>query len=175
MNKKRWFKKTTSLLLALTLMFGFVAGVAQEGPKANAVKIGEIGNIGLKGVGFDARGEEYSDISNTKLYSDDPVCLMFKRKTGCRIPKGSYVRVMYKTDYEDLRAKGIYPWNVNKKYLKYYTQPITSSTSQLTFYWSKPWNPGKYAICLIIPCTNNAGTQKGYTWMTWGTRIYRYG
>ena len=172
MNKKIWIKKTMSLLLVLTTLMSLTVGVAQ-GPGAKAVNISELGKISLKMCSFDARGEDYSDISSTKIYNDDPVSLVFKKQSGCRIPKGSYVRVFYKTDYLDYRSDGYYPWNMpNAKY--YTTNKLGSNKTQVCLYWKNPWKAGNYVICLIVPCSNNAG-KTGYTWFSWSAKVNRYG
>lgn len=177
--KNKRMKKSLSIVLTLVLLLSLFGGVAQ-GPEAKAITESQVNamRIGLKSVPFhfDNAAESYDEIENTKIYNDDPVCLVVKKTGGkVRLPKGCYVRVYYENDYIEFTEDGLNPLKAEKNGYKarYTGGKIAKDTNQTSWYWPKPWKTGNYRVCLFIPFTD--GSEKLVTWATWKKKIYRYG
>ncbi len=177
--KNKRMKKSLSIVLTLVLLLSLFGGVAQ-GPEAKAITESQVNamRIGLKSVSFhfDNAAESYDEIDNTKIYNDDPVCLVVKKTGGkVRLPKGCYIRVYYENDYIEFTEDGLSPLKAEKNGYKarYTGGKIAKDTNQTSWYWPKPWKTGNYRVCLFIPFTD--GSEKLVTWATWKKKIYRYG
>jgi hypothetical protein len=177
--KNKRMKKSLSIVLTLVLLLSLFCGVTQ-GPEATAITESQVNamRIGLKSVSFhfDNAAESYDEIDNTKIYNDDPVCLVVKKTGGkVRLPKGCYIRVYYENDYIEFTEDGLSPLKAEKNGYKarYTGGKIAKDTNQTSWYWPKPWKTGNYRVCLFIPFTD--GSEKLVTWATWKKKIYRYG
>ena len=172
-NKKR-MKKTMSIVLLLTLFISLFGGMA-PGPDSKAViKVGQIGNIYLKTMGWDARNESYEELTQSTVYENQFFTLYFKRRSGCRIPKGTYIVVTKKNDYNALTSEGYYPWGFPDEYI------VRKGTKKKLNYDECSWGltgikAGNYVVSLIIPCCSNDGSKTGYTRRTYSLKVYRYG
>lgn len=178
--KNKRMKKSLSIVFTLVLLLSLFGGVTQ-GPEAKAVvyknQLSSM-RIGLKSVPFkfDSAAESFDEIDNTKIYQDDPVCLVVKKTGGkVRIPKGCYIRVYYENDYIEFTEDGLSPLKAeNNGYKARYTGgKLGKDTNQTAWYWSKPWKTGNYRVCLFIPFLD--GSETFVTWVTWKKKIYRYG
>ena len=175
MSHRIKMKKTISMMLMLTLILSVFGGIV-NGPDSKAVAKSELGIVGMTCVNFDATGEDYNDLSMAKLYEDDSVGLVFKRKTGCRIPAGSFIYVYYENDFNDFRQDGYYPWTAddNGYTVRYRGNNLKRSTDQTCWFWSRPWKPGNYRVCLIVPYLGDDG-KAAFTWYSYKIKINRYG
>lgn len=177
--KNKRMKKSLSIVLTLVLLLSLFGGVAQ-GPEAKAITKSQVDSmrIGLKSVSFhfDNAAESYDEIENTKIYNDDPVCLVVKKTGGkVRLPKGCYIRVYYENDYIEFTEDGLSPLKAEKNGYKarYTGSKIAKDTNQTSWYWPNPWKTGNYRVCLFIPFKD--GSETFVTWATWKKKIYRYG
>ena len=172
MKRFKKMKKSMSMMLMLALIFSMFGGIA-SGPASLAVYYDEIGTIGCKIVNFDARSNSYDEINKTNLYQGYPVTVCVKRKTGCRIPKGSYIIVLKANDYRALRADGV--WIPDQKdYIKYSSKGCALNYYETSWCWSNGWALGKYVVCLVMPYTEDDGSS-AYTFYAWNASVVRYG
>lgn len=178
--KNKRMKKTLSIVLMLVLLLSLFGGVAQ-GPEAMAITASQLKKlvIGCKSVAyeFDNRAESYDEIGNANIYQDDVISLVFKKTGKTRIPAGTYVKVFYENDYIEFRENGIYSYEAEEKGYKprYSSRKLAKDANQCCWYWNKPWKPGNYRICMIIPYTYDNGYGTNVVTMTWKKKIYRYG
>ncbi|MEE3468529.1 MAG: hypothetical protein VZQ83_08820 [Eubacterium sp.] len=174
MNTKKRMKKTMSIVLMLTLMLGLFGGVT-SGPDSKAYIYTEFGKIYIKWLPFDARGDSYDDVVSSKVYENSPTTLYFKRKTGCRIPKGAYLVIVSANDYDALISEGYRPWSFPKEYRVSTSSKKGLNYNECCWYWPKGFQTGKYCVCLVLPCVLKDGKTSALTWKTYDLKINRYG
>ena len=157
-------KKLLSTLLLFALMMSLFGGIS-SGPDAQAVTKYDFGTIQLKRCNFNTSGYDYDDVQATTLYRDYPVSLFFKRKTGCRIPKGSYVVVFSKNDFNALVEDGLFP-PTQTDFIMYKQKNKTRlNYNEFSLTWNS-WRVGRYVACLVMPYTgyDNKTWLKYYSW-----------
>ncbi len=172
MKKAAIMKKLMSTMLLFALVMCLFGGIT-SGPDAQAVSYSDFGTISLKVCNFATSGYDFDEVSKTALYPDGPVSLFFKRKSGCRIPKGSYIRVLRKNDFLSLKEDGIYPPS-QMDFVKYKSGKTKLNYNEFSVTWPGGWKAGKYVVCLVMPYTTY--DNKAYVlYYNWNVTVKNYG
>lgn len=169
MNKS--VKRIMSTFLLLALLIGMFGGIS-DGPDALAAA--PKWKMSMKKANYDARGGSYAECANEYIYAGECTTLYFKRTQGPKIPKGAYIALFTKSNFDALRSEGL-PVADNTEYAKYVGVKSQRSYDSCYWYFRNGFASGKYVLVLILPYYDAVLRVNKKTYFWWNMNVYNYG